>query len=94
MIPKKNQHIHLFPVTEINFVNCQCSEEEEEEGGECPPGGGESLPQHDRHHVHHLQRVSRRKQSNRPMIESWSNEKINLSNFVQYKSLKRRILLL
>ena len=30
----------------------------------------------------------------RPMIESWSNEKINLSNFVQYKSLKRRILLL
>ena len=30
----------------------------------------------------------------RPMIESWSNEKINLSDFVQYKSLKRRILLL
>ena len=30
----------------------------------------------------------------RPMIESWSNEKINLSNFIQYKSLKRRIALL
>ena len=30
----------------------------------------------------------------RPMIESWSKERINLSNFVQYKSLKRRILLL
>ena len=50
------QNIHWFPAP--NFVKkFQRSEEEEAEGGECPPGGRESVPQHDRHHVHHLQRV-------------------------------------